>query len=210
MHFVYKMDNLFRSIRVSDENSSVTKGFHLFELISTPDFLCVQNAPFKATSSIFNPFWLHLLFFMHLLIFLLSDLEIEKNYKWTLKRLKLGMVSSFHLHSMCKKVERVTAKTGCTSCTKRTISFEVSGFRTKTHLLQRDFIILNLFELQTLCVFKMHHSKPHQQFSTLSDFIGSFSGIHSYSLAKLPWSWKALQMISEKVERWHGIIISPT
>ena len=38
------------------------------------------------------------------------------------------MVSSFHPHSMCKKVERLTAKTGCTSCTKRTISFEVSGF----------------------------------------------------------------------------------
>ena len=30
----------------------------------------MQNASFKATSSIFNPFWLHLLFFMHLLIIL--------------------------------------------------------------------------------------------------------------------------------------------
>ena len=30
------------------------KGISFFELISTPDFLCVQNAPFKATSSIFN------------------------------------------------------------------------------------------------------------------------------------------------------------
>src|SRR3989337_1943236 len=81
------------------------------------------------------------------------------------------MVSSFHPHSMCGKVERVTAKTGCTSCTKWTISFEVSGFQTKTHLLQRDFIFLNFFELQTFCVFKMNHSKPHHQFSTLSDFI---------------------------------------
>src|SRR5215216_3557242 len=74
------------------------------------------------------------------------------------------MVSSFHPHSMCKKVERVTAKTGCTSSTKWTISFEVSRFQTKTHLLQRDFIFLNLFELLTFCVFKMHHSKPHHQF----------------------------------------------
>src|SRR3990170_1379544 len=49
------------------------------------------------------------------------------------------MVSSFHPHSMCKKVERVTAKTRCTSCTKRTISFEVSGFQTETHLLQKAF-----------------------------------------------------------------------
>ena len=33
--------------------------------------------------------------------FKLNDPEIEKHYKWTLKRLKLGMVSSFHPHSMC-------------------------------------------------------------------------------------------------------------
>src|SRR5918994_6134548 len=90
------------------------------------------------------------------------------------------MVSSFHPHSMCKKVERVPAKTGCTSCTKRTISFKVSGFHTETRLLQRDFIFLNLFELQTFCVFKMHHSKPHHQFSTLSDFICYFSCIYSF------------------------------
>ena len=70
MHFVYKTDNLFRSIRISYGNLSVTKGFHFFELIWTPDFLCVQNAPFKATSSFFNLIWLHLLFFMHLLIIL--------------------------------------------------------------------------------------------------------------------------------------------
>ena len=33
--------------------------------------------------------------------FELNDPEIEKHYKWTLKMLKLGMVSSFHPHSMC-------------------------------------------------------------------------------------------------------------
>ena len=54
------------------------KGISFFKLIWTPDFLCVQNAPFKATSSFFNPFWLHLLFFMHLL-----DPKIEKHFKWT-------------------------------------------------------------------------------------------------------------------------------
>src|SRR3990170_1142001 len=90
------------------------------------------------------------------------------------------MVSSFHPHSMCKKVERVTAKTRCTSCTKWTISFEVSGFRTKTHLLQRHFIFLNLFQLQTFCAFSMHHSKPRHQFSTLSDFICYFSCIYYF------------------------------
>ena len=141
MHFVYKMDNLFQSIRISYGNSSVTKGFLFFKLIWTPDFLCVQNAPFKATSSFFNPFWLHLLFFMHLLIILsykTLKLKSISNELW--KGWKFGMISSFHPHSMCIKVERVTAKTGCTSCTKRTISFKVSGFHPETSLLQRDFI----------------------------------------------------------------------
>ena len=68
MYFVYKTDNLFQSIRISYGNSSLTKGFHFLILIWTPDFLSNQNAPFKATSSFFNPFWLHLLFFMHLII----------------------------------------------------------------------------------------------------------------------------------------------
>ena len=140
-HLVYKLDNLFRSIRVSDENSSVTRALQCFlKLIWTPDLFCVQYAAFKATSSIFNPFWHHLLFSCIYWLFELNDPEIENDYKWTLKWLKVGMISSFHPHSLCKKVERVTAKTGCTSCTKRTISFKVSGFHPETRLLQRDFI----------------------------------------------------------------------
>ena len=101
----------------------------------------------------------------------LNHRESEKHYKMNSEKVELGKVLLFHPHSTCKKVERVTAKTGCTSCTKRTISFEISGFHTETRLLQRDFIFLNLFELQTFSVFKMHLSKPHHQFTTLSDFI---------------------------------------
>ena len=48
-----------------------------------------------------------------------------------------------------------------------TISFEVSGFRTKTHLLKRDFIFFYIFKMQNFCAFIMHHAKPHNQFSTL-------------------------------------------
>ena len=89
------------------------------------------------------------------------------------------------------------AKTRCTSCTKWTISFEVSVFHTEARLLQRHFIFLNLFWLQTFCVFIMHHYKPHHQFSTLSDFISYFSCIYWFFWAKWPWNWKALQMNSE-------------
>ena len=149
---------------------------------------------------------------MHLLIcFELNGPEIEKHYKWTLKRLKLGMVSSFHPHSMCKKVERVTAKTGCTSCTNWTISFEVSGFQTKTHLLQRHFIFLNLLYNSRLFV---HSSCTIQSHAiNFQPFLPSFAIFHAFNdlfWAKWPWNWKALQMNSEKVETWHGIIISPT
>src|SRR3954465_2096429 len=90
------------------------------------------------------------------------------------KRLKLGMISSFDPHNMCAKVERITAKTGCTSCTNWTISFKVLGFQTKTHLLQRHFILLSLFQLKTCFASNMQHSTPHTEISTLSDFICYF------------------------------------
>src|ERR1044071_1644843 len=87
---------------------------------------------------------------MHLMIYFeLNDLEFGKHYNFTQKRLKLGKVSSFDTYNMCSKVERITAKTGCTSCTNWTISFKVQGFQTKIHLLQRHFIFLNLFQAMT-------------------------------------------------------------
>ena len=122
MHFVYKTDNLFQSIRISSGNSSVTKGFHFLKLIWTPDFVCVQNAPFKATSSFFNPFWLHLLFFMHVLIILsykTRKLKSISNELW--KGWKLAWYHHF-IHIACaRKLRGLQQKTGCTSCTKRTM-----------------------------------------------------------------------------------------
>src|SRR3954469_20740166 len=99
---------------------------------------------------------------MHLIIYFeLNDLEIRNYYNRTQKMLKLGMVSSFDPNSMCAKVERITAKTGCTSCTNWTLSIKVKGFQTKTHLFQRHFIFLNLFQLKNFFAFKMQHSKPN-------------------------------------------------
>src|SRR3954465_14291964 len=115
---------------------------------------------------------------MHLMIYFeLNDLEIRKHYNSTQKRLKLGMASSFDPHNMCAKVEWITTKIGCTSCTTWTISFKVQGFQTKTLLLQRHFIFLNLFQFKTCFAFNMHHSKPHTKISTLSDFVCYFSCI---------------------------------
>ena len=120
--------------------------------------------------------------------------KLKITTKWTMKMLKLGMVSSFRPHSLCERVERVMAKTGCTSCTNWTISFGVSGFRTRTHLLDWHFIFLNIFEVHSFSVLKMHHSKPHHHFSTCSNVSCCFSVIYWFvQRAKLPWNWKSLQ-----------------
>ena len=124
---------------------------------------------------------------------------------------KLGMVSSYHPHSMCKRVERVMAKTGRTSCTNWTISFEVSGFRTRTHMLHWHFIFLNLLQLQTFFAYRMHHSKRRHQFSTL---LTSFAIFQSFTNLFRELNDREIKnhykTNSENVETWHGIIISPT
>src|SRR4051812_43079388 len=104
-------------------------------------------------------------------------LKLQRATTRTQKKLKLGMVSSFYPHNMCVKVDRITAKTGCTSCTNWTISFKVRGFQTKTHLFQRHFIFLSLFQLKTFFASNMQHSKTHTEISILSDFIYYFSCI---------------------------------
>src|SRR4051812_42483478 len=104
-------------------------------------------------------------------------LKLESTTTWTQKRLKLCMLSSFDPHNMCAKVERITKKYVCTSCTNWTISCKLQGFQTKTHLLQRHFIFLSLFQLKTFFPSNMQHSNPHTKISTLSDFVCNFSCI---------------------------------
>ena len=120
------------------------------------------------------------------------------------------MVSSFHPNGMCKILERVTAKTGRTSCTNWTISFGVSGFQTRTHLLHGHFIYLNLFELQTflrsVCTIQsedinfQHVLTPFAIFQSFTDFFRELNDRETENHYK---------MNSENVETWHVIIISP-
>ena len=70
---------------------------------------------------------------------------------------------------MCKKVERVTAKTGYTSCTKWTIFFEVSGFPTKTEMLQRHFIFLNNLSITKLNIMIKHTNIKHKKKESLKN-----------------------------------------
>ena len=125
--------------------------------------------------------------------------KLKITTKWTLKMLELGMVSSFHPHSMCKRVERVTAKTGRTSCTNWTISFGVSEFRTRTHLLHWNFIFLNLLQLQTflrsVCTIESH-------VITFQPFVTSFVIFHAFT--DFFSSYKTLKLKSTTNELWKG------
>ena len=76
---------------------------------------------------------------------------------------------------MCKKVERVTAKTGCTSCTKWTISFEVSGFHTETRLLQKGFHFLNNLSITKLNIIIKHTNIKHKKKESLKNLFSKLS-----------------------------------
>ena len=60
--------------------------------------------------------------------------------------------------------------------------------------------------LLSVCIIKSH-------VINFQPFLTSFATFHAYTdffLAKWTGNWKALQMNSENIESWHGIIISPT
>ena len=122
------------------------------------------------------------------------------------------MVSSFRPHSMCKRVERVTAKTGRTSCTNWTISFGVSGFRTRTHLLHGHFNVFSTFLnssllLRSVCIIQsdvINFQHVLTSFAVFQSFTDLFRELNDGEIEN------HYKMNCENVETWNGIIISPT
>ena len=125
--------------------------------------------------------------------------------------LELGMVSSLHPHSMCKRVERVTAKTGRTSCTNWTISFGVSGFRMRSHLLHEHFNVFQTFLnssvfLGSLCIIQsdvINFQRVLTSFAVFQSFTDLFRELNDGEIEN------QYKMNTENVGTWHGIIISP-
>ena len=90
-------------------------------------------------------------------------------------------------------------KTGCTSCTKWTISSEVSGFHTKTRLLQRHFIFLTYFNsrlfVHSICTIRSHTIN-------LQPFLTSFAIFHAFH--DLFCAKTTLRLKSTANELWNG------
>ena len=121
------------------------------------------------------------------------------------------MVSSFHPHSMCERVERVTAKTGRTSCTNWTNSFGVSGFRTRTHLLHGHFNVFLTYLNSSLFLHSVsiiqsdviNFQHVLTSFAVFQSFTALFRELNDGEIEN------HYKMNSKNVGTWHGIIISP-
>ena len=109
MHIVYKLDNLLRSITVSDENLSITKGFYFFKHILTQDFFCIQYAPFKATPSLFNPFLTSFAIFhaFHDLFWAKMTLKLKSTANELWNSWKLAWYHNFTHVACAKKCRRL-------------------------------------------------------------------------------------------------------
>src|SRR3954471_14846659 len=102
MHFVYKLDHLFQSTRVSHVISSVTKTFHFLSLFQLKTFFAsnMQHSKTHTENSTLGDFICY--FFMHLMIyFQLNDLEIGKGYNLNSEKVETWH-GIFHLtHITC-------------------------------------------------------------------------------------------------------------
>src|SRR3954469_13422008 len=83
-------------------------------------------------------------------------LKLESTTTWTQKRLNLGMVSSFNPHNMCAKVERITTKTGCTSCTKLDHLFQITRVSDENSSVTKTFHFSKLISTQDF--FSIQHA----------------------------------------------------
>ena len=91
MHFVYKLNHIFRSVRVSDGNSSVAKTIQFFcNQYKFKNFICsiwIIESHIPKLQLVLTSFAN-----FHALtdFFELNDPEIGNHYRWDLKRMKLG------------------------------------------------------------------------------------------------------------------------
>ena len=110
-HFVCKLDNLFRSIRVSTENSQVTQALHFLNLFELQTFFAFRmhhskrGHHFSTCSDIICYFQSFTDLFREL-----NDREIENHYQMNSVNVETWHGIFIDPHSMRKIVERVTAK----------------------------------------------------------------------------------------------------
>ena len=109
------------------------------------------------------------------------------------------------------KYDALCVQTGRTSCTNWTISFGVSGFRMRTHLLHGHFNVFwtylnsRLF-LHSVCIIQSDVINFHHVLTSFAIFQSFTDLFRELNEGEIENHYK---MNSENVGTWHGIIISP-
>ena len=138
----------------------------------------------------YNHFWLHLLFFMHLLIILsYKTMKLESIWNELWKGSKLAWYHHFTHIACAKKLRGLRQKLDALRVQNGQSLSEYQGFIRKL-VCYKGISFFWTYLNSRLSGFKMHHSKPHHQFSTLSDFICYFSCIYWLFWAIRPWNWR--------------------
>ena len=120
-------------------------------------------------------------------------MKLKITTKWSLKRLKLGMVSSFHPQCTCKRVE-VYGKNWTHFVYKLYDLFRSIKVSNENSYVTRALHFFKLIWTPDIFCVPIHHSKRRHQFSTLSNIICYFIVIYRFvQRAKWPWNWKSLQ-----------------
>src|SRR3954466_6955029 len=115
---------------------------------------------------------------MHLMIyFQLNDLEIGKGYNLNSEGCNLAWYHHLTHITCVQKLRGLRQKLDVLRVQTGPSLSQYKGFETKSHLLQRHFIFLSLFQLETFFASNMQHSKPYTEISTISNFIFYFSCI---------------------------------
>ena len=176
MHFVYKLDNLFRSIRVSDENSSVTSAIqnfnNLLQLWTFFAFSMHRSKPRHQLSTLceiicyFNAF---------------TDL-FWATWPWNWKALRMNSEKFETWHGIIisptwhvQKSRDGYGKNWIHFVYKLDTLFRsirVSDENSSVRPAIQNFN--NLLQLRTFFASSMQHSNPRHQLSTLSDIICYF------------------------------------
>ena len=133
------------------------------------------------------------------------ELKSTTNELW--KGWKLAWYHHFTHITCAKKLRGLRQKLDALHVHNGQSLSKYQGFRRKL-ICYKGISFFNLFELQTFCVFKMHHSKPHHQFSTLSDFIWYFSCIYLFfelndPLTKKHYKWTLKRLKVRMVSSFH-------
>ena len=135
-------------------------------------------------------------------------LKLEGATTWTQKRLKLDhhlthITCVQKLRGLRQKLDALRVQTG--PSLSKYEGFNGNSSVSKAFHFSKLISTQDFFSHPT-CNIQSHILK-------FQPFLTSFAIFHAFNhlfWAKWPCNWKALQLNSEKVETWHGIIIWPT